>query len=91
MSILADGNVVPCCLAYDDRISLGKAQNFSLKQIIENNKKFLTNLRTNKGEKHEVCKKCFGEPDKKRSTLRNIYNNLPLYIRNSSIMNFFKS
>jgi radical SAM protein with 4Fe4S-binding SPASM domain len=91
LSVLADGNVVPCCLAYDDRISLGKVQNFSLKQIIENNNKFLTNLRTNKGEKHEVCKKCFGEPTKRGVLFRNIYNYLPLYIRNSSIMNFFKS
>ena len=24
LGILADGNVVPCCLAYDDTISLGK-------------------------------------------------------------------
>ena len=24
LGILADGNVVPCCLAYDESISLGK-------------------------------------------------------------------
>ena len=91
LSILADGSVVPCCLAYDDRISLGKTQNLSLKEIIKNNDKFLTNLRTNKGEKHEVCKKCFGEPTKRGVMFRNFYNKLPLSIKNSNIMNFFKS
>ncbi len=91
LSVLADGNVVPCCLAYDERISLGKAQNDSLKKIIEKNNQFLLDLRRDKGEKHEVCKKCFGEPTKRGVLFRNIYNNLPLYIRNSSIINFLKS
>lgn len=91
LSVLADGNVVPCCLAYDDRISLGKVKNLSLDDILKMNSRFLDNLRTNYGAKHEVCKKCFGEPTKRGVFFRNIYNDLPLSIRNSSIMNFFKT
>ena len=33
LGVLADGNVVPCCLAYDDSISLGKVDKMSLKCV----------------------------------------------------------
>ena len=60
LGIQADGNVVPCCLAYDDSISQGNIKNQNLKDMLENNE-FLKNLRSKKGEKHITCRKCMGE------------------------------
>jgi radical SAM protein with 4Fe4S-binding SPASM domain len=77
LGILADGNVVPCCLAYDESISMGKVNKSSLKQILTDGSYFLDNLRTKKANKHETCKKCFGEPTKRGAIARNIWNALP--------------
>ena len=44
LAILADGNVLPCCLAYTNDISIGKVANGSLKSTLEGNK-FLYNLK----------------------------------------------
>ena len=75
--ILADGNVVPCCLAYDSSISMGKINQLNLQEVLEDGKKFLNNLRTKNLEKHETCKKCFGEPTKRGAFARNVWNSLP--------------
>ena len=74
LGILADGSIVPCCLAYDDEISLGNVKNIKLKNVLEKNE-FIKNLRSYDGKKHSVCKKCFGEPTKRGVILRSIYNN----------------
>ncbi len=81
LGILADGNVVPCCLAYDDSISLGKINEKDIKDILISGEKFLKNLRTNNLEKHETCKKCYGEPTKRGVIVRNIWNSLPLNVK----------
>ena len=77
LGILADGNMVPCCLSYDDSISMGNIKNQSLINTLHQNK-FLKNLRSKKGEKHLTCKKCFGEPTKRGAHVRNILN----FVRN---------
>ena len=74
LGILADGSIVPCCLAYDDEISLGNVKKNKLKDVLEEND-FIKNLRNYDGKKHSVCKKCFGEPTKRGVILRSIYNN----------------
>ena len=38
LGVLADGNVVPCCLAYEDSISLGNIKNLELQDILNNGK-----------------------------------------------------
>ena len=38
--------------------------------------KFLKDLRTKGGDKHITCKKCFGEPTKRGSVFRSIFNML---------------
>ena len=81
LAVLADGNVVPCCLTYDDKISMGKFKNDNLKEILINSRSFLTNLRTKDLEKHDLCKKCFGEPTKRGAIARNIWNYLPHKIK----------
>ena len=73
LGILADGNVVPCCLAYDETISLGNIKKKNLESILENNI-FIKNLRLKNGKKHDTCKKCFGEPTKRGAISRNIIN-----------------
>ena len=60
LGIQADGNVVPCCLAYDDSISQGNIKKETLKEMLENNS-FLSNLRSKSGSKHITCRKCMGE------------------------------
>ena len=90
LGILADGNVVPCCLAYEDSISLGNIKNINLKDVLDNGKGFLFNLRSKGQKKHETCKKCFGEPTFRGAILRNLYNFLPRKIKNSTFMNSLK-
>ena len=75
LSVLADGNVVPCCLAYDDSITLGKVDTKPLYDIL-NESALLKNLRIKGAEKHETCKKCFGEPTKRGVKFREIYGSL---------------
>ena len=75
LGVLADGNVVPCCLAYDNSISIGNVKNKNLISMIKENK-FLKDLRTKGGDKHITCKKCFGEPTKRGSVFRSIFNML---------------
>ena len=61
------------CLAYDDKIALGNVKNLKLKDVLNNNQ-FIKNLRSYEGKKHEVCKKCFGEPTKRGVVFRTIFN-----------------
>jgi|TARA_B100001059_G_C17829623_1_gene583716 radical SAM protein with 4Fe4S-binding SPASM domain len=81
LAVLADGNVVPCCLTYDDTISMGKLKENSLREILEKSNRFLNNLRTNNSEKNDICKKCFGEPTKRGALIRNAWNFLPNNIK----------
>ncbi len=86
LGILADGNVVPCCLAYDDSISMGKVKEDDLETILKKGQIFLKNLRTNNLEKHETCKKCFGEPTRRGVFTRNLWNSMPLKFK--KVVNF---
>ena len=79
LGILADGSIVPCCLAYDDKIALGNVKSLKLKEVLSNNQ-FIKNLRSYDGKKHEVCKKCFGEPTKRGIVFRSIYNQFKRFI-----------
>lgn len=81
LAVLADGNVVPCCLTYDDTISMGKFKNNNLRELLVKSENFLKNLRTNNQEKHDLCKKCFGEPTRRGATIRNIWNSFPQNVK----------
>ncbi len=81
LGILSDGSVLPCCLAYDDSISLGNIKEKNLYNILDQNI-FLRNLRDKKGEKHITCRKCYGEPTKRGVIFRQL---------KSKIQNFMKS
>ena len=88
LGIVANGNVLPCCISYNDDLSMGNIRDGSLKSILEGNE-FLYNLRKKGGKKHLVCRKCFGEPTKRGAVIKKLYFALPEKIRNSKIMTFF--
>ena len=73
LGILASGSVVPCCLAYEDMVSMGNVRNGSLKSILEKNIGMLTKLR--KGTHlHPACQRCLGAPTRRGAWLRQIKN-----------------
>ena len=82
--MLSDGNVVPCCLAYDDSISLGKVAKSSLHEILHHNE-FIKNLRNKNGKKHITCRKCFGAPTQRGVIFKNIVNRLPKKLNSNLI------
>lgn len=76
LAIQSTGDVVPCCLAYDDKISMGNILETGLSEILNNGQSFLYSLRTKGEKKHDVCRKCFGEPTKRGAHLRNLINSI---------------
>ncbi len=90
LGVLSDGNIVPCCLSYDDSISLGTSYNKSLKNILDGSE-FLKNLRDVNGEKHLTCRKCMGEPTHRGVFLKNLFSNLPFVVKNSQFVKLFKN
>jgi len=80
LGIQSDGNIVPCCLAYDDTISLGNIYKKSIFEVLKDNS-FLKNLRDLNGNKSITCKKCFGEPTQRGVFFRNFYSKIPEKIR----------
>lgn len=76
LSVLSDATVVPCCLAYDERLSLGSIREESIEEILAKNKSFLEAIK--RGENlPEVCRKCKGAPTKRGALAISIYR----YIR----------
>ncbi len=80
LGVQADGNVVPCCLAYDESISQGNIKQKSLFSILNNNQ-FLKELRKKDGKKHITCRKCMGEKTRRgvifqflRRKINNLFN-----------------
>lgn len=75
LGILANGNVVPCCLAYDDMLSMGNIKKDSLKTILERNTHWLDKLR--KGiDLPLYCQRCLGAPSKRGTYVKYIKNKL---------------
>ena len=70
LGIMADGAVVPCCLAYDNEISIGNIKEQQLSEILFQKETFLANLHSKSDKKPETCKKCLGEPTKRGLAVR---------------------
>lgn len=64
LSVLASGSVVPCCLAYDDMLSMGNINIKSLPQIIGENVEFISTVKKG-NRKLKICQKCKGAPSKR--------------------------
>ena len=63
LAVLATGNVVPCCVAYGDMISLGNIKEEPLKIILEHNTDRLINIRDGL-DLPLCCQHCLGAPTK---------------------------
>jgi radical SAM protein with 4Fe4S-binding SPASM domain len=73
LSVLANGSIVPCCLAYNDMLSMGNIKRESLKHILDKNIDYINRIK--KGNYMPgVCRRCEGAPTKRGalalSTLR---------------------
>jgi radical SAM protein with 4Fe4S-binding SPASM domain len=64
LGILASGDVVPCCLAYDTSLSMGNIKEEPLPAILERNRFFIENLRSGK-DLPIRCRRCLGAPTKR--------------------------
>jgi len=71
LGILASGKVVPCCLAYDDMLTMGNIKEESLRKILEKKNSWLKNIRRGIGLQL-VCKRCLGAPTKRGTVMQPI-------------------
>lgn len=71
LGILASGQVVPCCLAYDDMLTMGNIKEESLKSILEKNNSWLNSIR-NGIDLQLVCKRCLGAPTKRGAVVQQL-------------------
>lgn len=71
-TILANGNVTPCCFIYDNSIVLGNVKSASLREILADSE-ILENLRL-KNKLPIVCKRCQGAPSLRGALTMSLYN-----------------
>jgi radical SAM protein with 4Fe4S-binding SPASM domain len=64
LGILANGNVVPCCWAYNDILSLGNIREDSLDNILRKSSEVIKGIRDAK-DPPETCKRCQGAPTRR--------------------------
>lgn len=63
LSVLASGNVVPCCLAYDDILCMGNIKKEPIEIILERNANLLYRIKS--GENLPLyCGRCMGAPSR---------------------------
>ncbi len=72
LGILANGNVVPCCMAYDDTFSLGNVQRDPLSIILERSLGLLRNIRVKGADLPPACQHCLGAPTRRGAVLKKI-------------------
>ncbi|MBN3040082.1 MAG: radical SAM protein [Candidatus Omnitrophica bacterium] len=71
LGILAGGEVVPCCLAYGDMLTMGNIKNEALDDILEKNKVWIDNL--HKGRNLPLtCRRCLGAPTKRGAIVKGL-------------------
>lgn len=64
ISVLATGAVAPCCLVYDDKLTMGNIRGEQLKFILERNRGFIRGIK--KGlHMPRICRICKGAPTKR--------------------------
>ena len=62
LGIMADGSVVPCCMAYNSNLAMGNLKLESLHSILERNRAWLGRIKGETNEKPDTCKRCLGQP-----------------------------
>lgn len=77
LGIMSNGSVVPCCLAYDQKLCMGNIKTESLCSILERNKEFIKIIKQEGGKKLPlVCKMCQGAPTRRGAMLLGIIKSL---------------
>jgi len=69
LSVLASGNVVPCCMAYGEILSLGNIKHETLEKILIRNKELLAQIKNGKNLPLH-CARCMGAPTKRAIPLK---------------------
>ncbi len=65
LGILADGSVVPCCMAYNTSLAMGNLTRDSLGDILERNRPLLGGIKSETNRKPDICKRCLGQPTRR--------------------------
>lgn len=74
LGILADGSVVPCCMAYNTSLAMGNLKSESLHSILERNQQWLGQIKGETNQKPDVCKRCLGQPTKRGVVFSRVLN-----------------
>lgn len=74
LGVLADGSVVPCCMAYDDDLAFGNICREPLQVILERGFERLNNIRTKGTDLPLACRHCMGAPTRRGAALKNLIN-----------------
>lgn len=72
LGVLASGNVVPCCMAYDGTFSLGNVNKVPLSIILENSLGLLRNIRVKGRDLPSACQHCLGAPTRRGVVLKKL-------------------
>lgn len=74
LGVLADGSVVPCCMAYNTTLAMGNLKLESLHSILERNRQWLGHIKGESSQKPDVCKRCLGQPTERGVVLSRVLN-----------------
>ncbi len=80
LTIYATGSVSPCCLDFNDRLSMGNIKEESLVSILDRNRDFISGIR-NGTISPEVCKRCHGAPTRRGALYLNVRTRLRNFIQ----------
>jgi radical SAM protein with 4Fe4S-binding SPASM domain len=65
LGVLADGSVVPCCMAYNTNLAMGNLRESALSTILDLNLPLIDRIKGKTNQKPEVCKRCLGQPTRR--------------------------
>jgi radical SAM protein with 4Fe4S-binding SPASM domain len=75
LSILANGNVVPCCIVYDDILKLGNINDEPLEAIISRNIQNIRNIKTGINLPR-TCMRCMGAPTIRGAIIKELHHRI---------------
>lgn len=81
LGILADGSVVPCCMAYNSSLAMGNLKDESLQSILGRNRTWLGKIKGQTNEKPDICKRCLGQPTTRGVILSRALNGVKPLLR----------
>jgi len=79
LSVLGNGSVVPCCFAFDGKLSLGSIKNEPFKDIIQKNSSFIRKIKQGKNLP-DICRRCQGAPTKRGALAISLLRGLKTFL-----------